>query len=624
MKKTISRLSKLFSVIFITAMFIVLDTQVVNAEASSINLGKATSLNGYVAGVKFNIKKQKNGTYVYCVNKHKKRAENVTAKLTGTMNAGVAYIMENGFPNKKFTGNNNKDYYITQAALWWYLDDTTGSSNLTSSFKSTGSDKYGLRKYIKKLVSGAKAAKKQGYSSPSLNAKISSTKMSLSSDSKYYVSKAVNANAKNITGNYKVSITSAPAGTIITDTNGNKKTSFGANEKFLIKIPSSSIGEGKTVNAKVKITASSKIQKAYKYQPTNGSMQPVTRLYPVTKNVSDTIKVTATRPKTKKPPKTVIPPVTIKKVDKSTGKMISGATLVIKDASGKVVKTFTSSTSGNKFTDLSAGNYTVVETAAPAGYELNSEPVSFQIVENGSSVEVTVENEHKKTGVVINKVDATTGNNIAGATLVVKDSNSNVIETFTSTVNGYEIEGLSNGTYTVTETEAPAGYKLNSTPVSFTISDDQPTVDVTIENQPESSVVTISKVDSVTGQPLAGAEILITNEEGEEVARFTSTTSAYTLKDLEYGTYTIEEVSAPEGYFLTEETQTFIVDATHLTAQITVKNVPKTCENGGKDADECSVEVPNTGSSSMLFYLLGIAIVSVGVGYVYKNSEKAK
>lgn len=623
MKKSISKLSKIFFTIIMAAMFLVLDAQAVNAEASSIKLAKATALDGYVAGIKFYIKKQTNGTYVYCLDKHKYKASNVTAKLSGTMNAGVAYILENGYPNKHFTGDSKKDYYITQLAVWWYLDDTTGSSNLPSSVK-TGSDKYGLRKYVKKLVSGAKTAKNKGYSSPSLNAKVSSTKMSLSDDSKYYVSKPIDANAKNVTGGYNVSIVSAPTGTIITGVGGAKKKSFGANDKFLIKIPVSSVGEGKTVNAKVKITASSKIQKAYKYVPTNGSVQPVVRLYPVTKNVSDTIKVTATRPKTKKPPKKTIPPVTIKKVDKSTGKTISGATLVIKNASGNVVKTFTSSTSGNKFTDLAAGSYTVVETQAPAGYELNSEPVSFQVVENGSDVSVTVENEHKKTGVVINKVDATTGNNIAGATLVVKDANGNVIETFTSTVNGYEINGLTNGTYTVTETQAPAGYKLNSEPVTFTISDDNPTVDVTVENQPESSVVTIAKVDSVTGKMIAGAEILVTNEAGEEVARFTSTTSAYTLKDLEYGTYTIEEVSAPDGYFLTEETQTFVVDANHLTAQITIKNVPKTCDNGGKDDDECSVDVPNTGSSSTLFYLLGIVIVSSGVLYVYKDNEKAR
>ena len=35
-----------------------------------------------------------------------------------------------------------------------------------------------------------------------------------------------NANAKNIDGNYKVSVSSAPSGTIVTNTNGSKKSSF--------------------------------------------------------------------------------------------------------------------------------------------------------------------------------------------------------------------------------------------------------------------------------------------------------------------------------------------------------------------------------------------------------------
>ena len=135
-------------------------------------------------------------------------------------------------------------------------------------------------------------------------------------------------------------------------------------------------------------------------------------------------------------------------------------------------------------------------------------------------------------------------------------------------------------------------------------------------------VVTITKVDSVTGKMVAGAEILVTNESGEEVARFTSTSDSYTLKDLAYGTYTVEEVTAPDGYFLNEEKQTFTIDSNHLSAQVTIKDIPRTCDNGGKDDDECSVEVPNTGSNSTPFYLLGIAIISSGVGYVYKITRK--
>ncbi len=617
MKQTIVKLKKILSIIVVAALVLFADLSSVNADAkSSIKLGDATLLPGYISGTKYNIKTVKSGGYAYCTNIHKSTAKNVTANLVGTMDAGVAYILENGYPNKSFTGNKKKDYYITQGALFWYLDDTQGGSNLGNGYKSTGTDSYKLRSYVKKLVSDAKKAKEKGYYKPKLNVKVSDSKMDLSSDGTYYVSKKIDANAKNITDKYTVKLVSAPTGTIITDINGNAQTKFASNEKFLIKVPANSISEGQTVTVKAKVGAYRKLNKAYKYQPTNESMQPVTVLAPFNYVVEDNIKLTATKPNSPKPSVNII------KVDKATNLAVSGATLVIKNASGQVVKTFTSSVSGNKFTDLAPGTYTVEETVAPAGYKLNSEKVTFTLPNDNSTQEVKVYNERTETGVIINKIDKVTGNNIAGAKLVVKDANKNIIKSFTSTVNGYEIKNLSNGTYTVEEVEAPAGYKLNSEPVSFTISDNQTSATVSIYNEPISPVVIINKIDSVTLKNISGAEILVTNENGSEVARFTSTTDSYTLKDLTPGTYTVEEISAPEGYFLNEEKQTFTIDSEHLSAQVTIKNIPKTCENGGLDEDECSVDVPNTGTNPTLLSLLGIAVMASGIFYVYANNKK--
>ena len=546
------------------------------------------------------------------------------------MNAGIAYILENGYPKKHFTGDKKKDFYITQGAIWWYLDDTTGTSYLSKSFKTNGSDKYGLRKYMKKLVSGAKEAKKNGYSKPSLNAKVSSTKMTLSSDKKYYVSKAIDANAKNIDGKYKVSVTSAPSGTIITDTNGNKQTSFKASEKFLIKIPASKIAEGKTVSAKVKITASSTINKAYKYAPKNDSIQPITVLQPYTKSVSDTIGVKATKPKTPKPEPTPTPnnlpkpaKVSILKLDKDTNATVEGAVLVVKDANGNEIDRFTSTSEAHEIENIANGTYTVEEVEAPSGYELSTEKQTFIISDSVRTAEVKYYNKAKTSVVSIFKLDKNTNNPVIGAVLVIKDSNGNEIKKITSSANGNSITGLSNGTYTVEEVEAPSGYELSTEKETFTIDDDTKTVEVKFYNTPKDRMVTISKVDSTTGNPVSGAVIVVTNENGEEVARFTSTNEAYVIKDIPDGTYTVEEEEAPEGYFLNEESQTFTIDSEHLSYQVTIKNVPKTCENGGKDDDECYVEVPNTGSSSITFYLIGIAIISAGGLYVYKNNKKA-
>ena len=631
MKKVISKISKIITAFVVTAMLVFVDTESIGAAAKTIKVGKVSMLPAYVAGTKYNIKPLVGGGYGYCLNIHKGNASNSTQYLEKEMNAGIAYILENGYPKKHFTGSKKKDFYITQGAIWWYLDDTTGTSYLSKAFKTNGSDKYGLRKYMKTLVSGAKKAKSAGYSKPSLNAKVSTTKATLSSDGKYYVSKSIDANAKNIDGKYKVSVTSAPSGTIITDTNGNKQSSFKASEKFLIKIPASKIAEGKTAKAKVKITASSTINKAYKYAPKNNSIQPMTVLQPYTKNVSDTISVSATKPKTPKktPPAPTPTPtpepakVSILKLDKDTNAAVEGAVLVIKDVSGNEVERFTSTNEAYEIENIANGTYTVEEVEAPAGYELSTEKQTFTISDSVRTVEVKYYNKAQTSVVSIFKLDKNTNNPVTGAVLVIKDANGNEIKKITSSANGNSITGLSNGTYTVEEVEAPAGYELSTEKQTFTLDDNTKTVEVKFYNIPKDRMVTISKVDSTTGNPVSGAVIVVTNENGEEVARFTSTNEAYVIKNIPDGTYTVEEEEAPEGYFLNEETQTFTIDSEHLSYQVTIKDVPKTCENGGKDDDECYVEVPDTGSSSLPFYLIGIAIVSVGGLYVYKNNKKA-
>lgn len=651
MKNIVSKLGKIIAAFVLSAVMMFADTQVVNAAAKSIKVGKVTLLPGYVAGVKFHIKPLVGGGYSYCLNINKKTASDVTEYLDKEMNAGIAYIMENGYPKKSFTGNKNKDFYITQAAIWWYLDDTTGTTYLGNGFKKTGSDKYGLRKHIKSLVSGAKKAKNAGYAKASVKATVSTTKMDLGPAKKNYVSKAINANAKNITGKYSVSVVSAPKGTYIVDTNGNKQTSFKANEKFMVRVPVASIAEGKTITAKVKIQASATINKAYKYAPKDSSIQPMTILQPETTKVSDTISLKATRP------------APVKKVcqyDKNTNTYFGKTGTVV--TKNEYIKQCTNPTacSYNKEFDVYFGKDGSIVTKeqyedqclekkyceydssknqyfGKDGKVVTKEQYEDQCLEKkyceqdgdkyfGKDGTIVTKEEYlnqcsEPTNATILKLDKNTNNPIAGAVLVVKDANGNAIKEFTSTTSGYSIKGLANGTYTVEEKQAPNGYELSNEKVSFTLSDAIRNVEVKFYNTPKDRVVVINKVDSVTGKSLAGAVIVVKNEAGEEVASFTSTTEAYVLKDLADGTYTVEELEAPEGYFVNEEVQTFTIDGEHTSYQVTIKDVPKTCENGGKDADECSVEVPNTGSSSLPFYLIGIAIMASGVGYVYKKNK---
>lgn len=157
---------------------------------------------------------------------------------------------------------------------------------------------------------------------------------------------------------------------------------------------------------------------------------------------------------------------------------------------------------------------------------------------------------------------------------------------------------------------APEGYILDSTPVKFTITDTNRDIEVKIKNKPRESVVNILKVDASTGNPLAGAVLVLKNSQGEEVKRFTTTTKPEVFTDLLNGTYTVEEISAPAGYIKSTKVVTFTITDEKLSHQVIFENHPE-------------VEVPDTAASSVIITLLGIVVIASGVRFVYKNGKKA-
>ena len=212
--------------------------------------------------------------------------------------------------------------------------------------------------------------------------------------------------------------------------------------------------------------------------------------------------------------------------------------------------------------------------------------------------------------VSILKVDTNTKQPLAGAVLVLKDSNGKEITKWTSTVNAHVIRNLSNGTYTVEEESAPNGYRLNKNKASFTISDDKRDIRIDFENAPEKVVVSISKIDSATKDQIAGAVIVVKDCKGEVVYKFDSKTTAEVITDLEYGTYTVEELSAPEGYIKSNNVASFTIDKDHLSHQIVIENTKETI-------------VPDTANaSSMILLMIGIVITGFGISYVRKNGQK--
>lgn len=582
---------------------------VLNVEATSVPQSfTATSekyLSGYIAGYHFGKKKNSAGGYVYCNDIHKGTPHGEKMTLIGEAPAGIAYILSNGYPNKSITGNSDYDYYITQAAVWWYLDDTTGSNNLSKSFKTTGRDPHGLRKYVTALVTAAKKVK--SYSTASLTVNNASSAMTLSSDKNYYVSNSIGVTTKSVSGQYSVSLSGAPSGTrIVNASTLSDASSFATNEKFKVMVPVSSAQNLKTTIT-VNVKATGNVNKAYEYKSSDSSVQNVygNALYPTTSNLS--AKTTLNLATSK---------VSITKIDSKTKQGLAGAKFVLYDNSGKQITTWTSTTGAHIIQNLPNGTYKLKETKAPAGYKISKELTTFTISDTNRNITVKVENTlYSKVSII--KIDSKTKVALAGAEFVLYDNSGKKITSWTSTGKAHVIKNLPNGTYTLKETKAPVGYKISKESTTFTISDTNRDVTVKVENTALTKLVNIVKIDKSTGQPLAGAHLIVKNEKGETIADFVSTEEPYVIKDLADGKYSVYEVEAPNGYKKSEATYYFTISDGNTVASVTVENE--------KDVPGEVVEVPNTGSNDTVIPLsLGSTALLSGVGFVYYNEKKKK
>jgi len=506
----------------------------------------------YINGYNFYRKELKDGTLAYCAsNIDKDVPGGRTLELKGVnTDMGLDYIVKNGYPNKSFTGNKYKDYYITQAAIWRYFDEVYGSSNWKSS--TFTSESTGMKGYVYTLVQGAKLARNTSYETPSISISTDNKTMNLSVEGTYFVSNVITVNSKNITGNYKVNLKNAPAGTILRNSKGLEKTEFSKDESFIVYVPvkslTSQIGE-----ITLSVSAKGVTYKTYIYTSNISSKQdivPVTVYEEETTALSSEITLNYKQEVTK---------VKISKQDITTKKELPGATLVVKDKNGKEVEKWVSTNEPHYIEGLEPGEYTLTETIAPSGYVLSTETIKFTLKNDGSVENVVMYNSKVVTKVKISKQDITTKEELPGATLVVKDKNGKEIEKWVSTNEPHYIEGLEPGEYTLTETIAPSGYVLSTETIKFTLKNDGSIASVVMYNKqdPGPTKVKISKQDITTKEELPGATLVIKDKNGKEVEKWVSTTEPHYIEGLEPGEYTLTETIAPSGYVLSTETIKF-------------------------------------------------------------------
>ena len=413
----------------------------------------------------------------------------------------------------------------------------------------------------------------------------------------------MSVNTLYTTGNYNVTLEGAPEGTVVVNANsGATSTSFANNESFKVKIPVDNVDIG-NLNITVKVSATGSINKAYMYKSSDPTKQSVfgSALYPETSTVEDQTTLTLDTSK-----------VTITKIDEDTNQPLAGAEFVIKDSEGKEIATWTSTTNSYVIKNLPNGTYTLQETKAPDGYELNDKIVEFTITDTNRDISIRFKNKKIEKKATIIKIDSATKNPVAGATLVVKNSAGEEVVTFTTTTEPYVLNDIADGTYTVEEIAAPEGYQKTDEIYEFTIDNNNRDVTVTIENQAIEKLVNILKVDAATGKPLAGATLVVKDSEGNVIEEFVTTEEPHTITGLKDGTYTVEEIKAPEGYNKSDEVYKFTINDKTPTALVIFENSE-------------IVEVPFTGSNdSLITTLFGSMMIISGVGFVYYNGKKQK
>ncbi|RKI65345.1 hypothetical protein D7V91_14440 [bacterium 1xD42-67] len=226
----------------------------------------------------------------------------------------------------------------------------------------------------------------------------------------------------------------------------------------------------------------------------------------------------------------------------------------------------------------------VTETRAPAGFILDTQSQTVQIQE-GKTVFLTFKNQPKGQ-LIVQKRDSLTGQPLPGAEFRVTTAAGcevgldGVIGTSTLTQNGLfttdsngeiRITNLAPGAYVLTETKAPAGYVMDAPSTNVVIGANGDTQTVIVTNTPKGGLI-VEKYDSVTKQPLSGAQFKIMNANGEltpDNEGLTSSNGLYTtdvngqivLSKLLPGTYVVSEVKAPDNYQADPTPQTVVVNA---------------------------------------------------------------
>ena len=313
-------------------------------------------------------------------------------------------------------------------------------------------------------------------------------------------------------------------------------------------------------------------------------------------------------------------------------------------------QTITTDANGYAITKrLPYGTYTIHQTKGNNKYYFIDD-IDVTISDNNANYHKILENTPIEFYLKMVKKDADTGNtvNVVGATFELYDENGSKVSfktmtsagvqtfnSFTTNENGcvYTLEKLLKGNYTLVETKAPEGYVLDSTPVSFTVSENTYTEDggteIVVVEKADKAVtgqLTVTKVGEVLDKwdaatadndnhfvykkaNIQGASFTLTAKEdiktadnngyayraGDVVAEFTTGADGSSVIDnLPLGSYVLTETKAPAGFVI--DTDPVDVTFTYAGQTVDIVKDSKTVED---ERQKIAVDANKTDAATM-------------------------